>query len=491
MSQNAPGPPLCGPGIRFAFSRGVATQINDLAPFVAPRPGILRRPTVEPAEVRLSEVVSALSHALDITEGQPAGHAVRTCVIGMRLAEVLHLTLDERSALFYALLLKDLGCSSNAARLARIFQADDLLLKRAHKVTDWSRGADSALYAFRYARADRHVLARTVQALKVAFTEQGSGRAMTETRCERGADIARQLGLDPMTSEAIRALDEHWDGHGMPYGRAGDQIPLLGRICGLAQTVEVFFTAHGRDAAYAVARKRAGTWFDPGMVAALTAFEDDVAFWGTLGATDQLEFVADLEPRDRVLFADEARLDDVAEAFARVIDAKSPYTARHSAGVASIAVALGRDMGLPDGELVTLRRAALLHDIGKLGISNAILDKPGKLTPDEFAAMQRHTGYTLEILRRVRRFGAFAELAAAHHERLDGTGYHLGLTSRELPPLARILAVADVAEALTAERPYRPALPRDQVLGIMRPQVGTALCPVAFEALDGMDRIPT
>jgi putative nucleotidyltransferase with HDIG domain len=459
----------------------VPTPRNDLALFAPLDPGILRFP--EPAEVRLSEVVSALSYALDITEGQSAGHAVRTCIIGMKLGEVLHLTLDERSSLFYALLLKDLGCSSNAARLARIFEADDLLLKRAHKLTDWSRGLDSALYAFRYARADCGILSRTVRALQVAFTERGSGREMTRTRCERGADIAAQLGLDPATREAIRNLDEHWDGGGMPYGRSGHEIPLLARIAGLAQTVEVFSRAVGVDAAYAVARKRSGTWFDPGLVAALHAFEGDGTFWGPLRAADQLDFVADLEPRDRVLIADEARLDDVAEAFAQVIDAKSPYTARHSAGVAAIAVSIGQAMGLGARDLVTLRRAGLLHDIGKLGVSSRILDKPGRLTPPEMAQMRRHTGHTLEILRRVRRFQAFADLAAAHHERLDGTGYHLGLRGAQLPPLARILAVADVAEALSAERPYRPALPWDEVLRIMRGQVGAGLCPVVFEAL--------
>jgi putative nucleotidyltransferase with HDIG domain len=202
--------------------------------------------------------------------------------------------------------------------------------------------------------------------------------------------------------------------------------------------------------------------------------------------TDQLDYVSHLEPEDRPLFADEARLDQVAEAFARVIDTKSPYTALHSQGVASIAVAIGVALGAGTEDLVTLRRAGLLHDIGKLGVSNLILDKPGKLTEDEMAEMRRHTDHTLEILSRVRRFAAFADIAAAHHERLDGSGYHRGLKGAELPPLARILAVADIAEALSAERPYRKALPWDEVLRIMRRQAGTMICPVAFEGLEGL-----
>jgi HD-GYP domain-containing protein (c-di-GMP phosphodiesterase class II) len=443
------------------------------------RPDVADRCT----EVRLSEVVSALSCALDITEGQPQGHAVRTCLIGMRLADVVHLSPAERSSLFYTLLLKDLGCSSNSARLARLFGADDLQLKRAHKLTDWSDTRASARYAFNFSVPGRGPLARALHTLVLGVREKGSGREMTRTRCERGADIAAMLGLGPETAQAIRALDEHWNGAGMPYGLRGTDIPLLGRIAGLAQTVEVFAGAFGARAAYDMARARKGQWFDPGLVEALESFEDNHGFWAMLSATDQLAHVSALEPADRVILADEGRLDHVAEAFARVIDAKSPYTARHSAGVASIAVDIGQTMGLGADELRTLTRAGLLHDIGKLGVSNLILDKPGKLTDAEMADMRKHTGYSLEILGRVRWFRAFAGLAAAHHERLDGSGYHLGLAADQLDPLARILAVADVCEALSAERPYRKALAVDQVFEIMGQMVGTGLCQQTFDAL--------
>src|SRR5207342_2600065 len=135
-------------------------------------------------------------------------------------------------------------------------------------------------------------------------------------------------------------------GSGMPLGTQGNAIPLLGRIACLAQTVEVFAHSFGSDAAYDMVRRRKGRWFDPELVRALEAFKRDTAFWSTLGAVDALEQVSDLEPADRVILADENRLDGVAEAFARVVDAKSPYTARHSEGVAAIAVAIARSMGL-------------------------------------------------------------------------------------------------------------------------------------------------
>jgi putative nucleotidyltransferase with HDIG domain len=455
---------------------------NDLAAPASAPEGVSQ---AECAEVRLSEVVSALSYALDITEGQLPGHAVRTCVIGMRIAEALRLSAADRSALFYTLLLKDLGCSSNAARLTRIFQADDFALKRAHKLTDWTNPRDSAKYALNNARAGDGILARAWHTVLIGLTEKGSGREMTATRCERGADIAAMLGLGQDVADGIRALDEHWNGAGLPYSRKGNQIPLLGRIAGLAQTMEVFASAFGVDVAYEVVRARRRTWFDPALVNALHSFERDHRFWTRLVGTDQLEHVADLEPADRVLIADETKLDLVAEAFARVIDAKSPFTATHSQNVAAIAVAIAGEMGASSEELVTLRRAGLLHDIGKLGVSNLILDKPGPLTEPEIDEMRKHTGYTLEILRRVRRFAQFADLAAAHHERLDGSGYHLGLTAETFPPMARILAVADIAEALTAERPYRQPLPREDVLAIMKKSAG--LCPEALEVYEGME----
>ena len=433
--------------------------------------------------VRLSEVVSALSYALDITEGQPQGHAVRSCLIGMRLADIIGLGPEERSDLFYALLLKDLGCSSNAARLCQLFGADDLTLKRAHKLTDWTDPAESAKYAYAHAVPDKNAVARAWHVAMLAKNEKGSGAEMTRTRCERGAEIARELGLSEATAQAIRVLDEHWNGLGMPAGLKGNQIPLLGRILTLSQSMEVFAWSQGVEAAYAMARERRGRWFDPMLVDALDELEQDSAFWSTLRSTDQLEHVSDLEPEDMVVLADAERLDRVCLAFAKVIDAKTPYTAEHSEGVARIAVEIGEEIGLKPEQLVTLRRAGLLHDIGKLGVSNLILDKPSKLTELEMSEMKKHTGYTAEILGRVECFKEFAAVAASHHERLDGTGYHKGLKADALDQLSRILAVADIAEALSAARPYRSGMPQDKVLEVMGRLAGSAIDPGAYEAL--------
>jgi putative nucleotidyltransferase with HDIG domain len=292
------------------------------------------------------------------------------------------------------------------------------------------------------------------------------------------------LELAEPTAAAIRALDEHWDGSGLPEGLQGGAIPLLARIASLAQTTDVFFAAYGRDAALAMARERAGRWFDPELVAALEGTGADSAFWQRLRAADLRAEVAAVEPTDRVLVADEARLDRIAHAFARVIDAKSPYTFRHSEGVATYAHATARVLGFDAAALRQLSRAALLHDIGKLGVPNTILDKPGRLTDEEMAVVRRHPEYTERILGRVTHLRDLAAIAGAHHERMDGGGYHRGVRAGDLPAAARVLAVADVCDALSSARPYRAALPPDEVLRIMRGQVGPGLCPESFAALE-------
>ena len=267
-------------------------------------------------------------------------------------------------------------------------------------------------------------------------------------------NVARSIDIDEDAARAIHELDERWDGHGYPASLAGEAISPLARIICLAQAMEVFWQQGGAPAACAVARERRGTWFDPALVDAVAAFEHDAAFWASLHEPD----VNALEPADRVQRADDARLDRVAEAFATIVDAKSPFTARHSAGVAEIAEAIAATMGVDAGTRRLLRRAGLLHDVGKLGVSNRILDKPGKLDDEEWAAMRRHPGLSRVILASVPALADVARLAGTHHERLDGSGYPDGLTAAELDLPDRILQVADVAEALSAERPYRAAL---------------------------------
>lgn len=453
----------------------VASAALRRAPLQAPAQG---------PDLRLSDVVSALTYALDITEGQPEGHALRSCVVGMAVGRRLGLGERELSDLYYALLLKDLGCSSNSAKISALFGADDFVVKEKFKVHNLDDLQDGARFVLSVAGSAVPPHRRLKHIVDVSLGRGGGTRELMEVRCERGAEIARQIGFSDRTAEAIRALDEHWDGNGHPYGVRGDAIPLLGRILGLAQTVEVFFARGGPEAGVAVARERSGTWFDPEVVAAFGSVQGEPGFWVDLAREDIEEVVASVEPNERILTTDEDQLDRVAEAFARVIDAKSPWTFRHSERVRQLALGAARRLGTAEDNLRTLSRAALLHDLGKLGISNRILDKQGRLTDDELAVIREHPAHTQHILERVGPFAAFAELAGAHHERVDGNGYHRGTPSRSLSQEARILAVADQYEALTANRPYREGMAPEAALALLRKDAGTGVCEVALEALE-------
>jgi HD-GYP domain-containing protein (c-di-GMP phosphodiesterase class II) len=433
----------------------------------------------------LSEVVGALSYALDLTEGEPPGHAQRSCLIGMRLAEELRLGAGTRSDLFYALLLKDAGCTANAARMAALFGADDHELKRSAKRVDWARKLPAFVWSVRSV-APRESPKVKLERLLAIRDEGEVTRSLMQARCDRGAEIARLIGLSEGTAEAIRTLDEHWDGHGEPRWLMGEQIPLLGRILCLAQTVEIFYAKGGVDDAYAVAARRSGTWFDPELVKAMSAFRRDAAFWASLAEPDLTRW----EPADRVLTADPDRVLAIATAFAAIVDAKSPWTYFHSDRTSLIATNVGAALGLDSEELGDLRRVALLHDIGKLAVSNRILDKPDRLTGAEYERVKEHPLFTRWVLERVSAFEPLAAVGAAHHERLDGSGYPRGLAGDDLTLPMRVLAVADVYEALTADRPYRRALAEEEALTIIRSDVPRRFDGDVYGALETVIDVP-
>jgi HD-GYP domain-containing protein (c-di-GMP phosphodiesterase class II) len=396
----------------------------------------------------------------------------------MRLADELALDAAARSDLFYALLLKDAGCSANSAHIAALFGADDQVAKRTSKLTDWSRPLSAFLWSLRTVAPGGSVKART-ERLWAIRTEGAVTQSLITARCHRGAAIARKLGFSDATAEAIRALDEHWDGRGQPLGLIGAEIPPAARILCLAQTFEVFYATRGVRDAFHVAAKRRGQWFDPELVDALASVRADARFLASLVEPD----VTEAEPPDRVLIADEDRLDRVVGGFAEVIDVKSPWTHEHSDHVHATATRVGARLGFDRVALRDLGRAAQLYEIGNLSISSRILDKPGPLTDAERARVRTHPLMTRRILERVPKLGALASLASAHHERLDGSGYPLGMTADQLTMPMRVLAVADVYSALTADRPYRRAYRPDHALALMRADVPKRLDRDAFAAL--------
>jgi len=359
-------------------------------------------------------VISALSYALDLTEGALPGHALRSCLLGIRIATELNLGEQQTNSLYFALLLKDAGRSNHARRIA------------------------------------------------------GGARIM----CKLG------LGLDAV--EAVHSLEERWDGGGQPDALKGEQIPLLSRIGAVAEHLDVFSGERGIAAAISSLIERSGTWFDPELVRVAVSLHHRGTLWTnclpSASQEDSRRAVLDLDAGKRHLLQN-GQIDHICEAFAEVVDAKSHFTFRHSMSVADTAYGIARRMGLPSHRVQLVRRAALLHDIGKLSLSNSILDKTTQLNETEWEAVYQHPRLTRQILERVGAFREMAVIAGEHHEKLDGSGYPNRLMALDLSLESRIVAVADVYGALSEDRPYRAGLEPQQIVSIL-----TRLAP---KKLDG------
>lgn len=431
--------------------------------------------------IHLAEIVGALSYALDITEGQ-AGHSLRCCWIGMHVGRAIGLDDAALSDLYYTLLLKDVGCSSNAARLCQLYLANDLTFKSDYKFVDHTL---PQLLGFILSHTGmKESLAERFRAVVNIVRNGGEiARELIETRCHRGADIARQMRFSETVAQGILDLDEHWNGKGQPVGLVGKSISLGARVALLAQVIDVFYMSGGPRDAMRELRQRKGIWFDPQLVDVFETIASEPSFWVGLGSTDIEARVLALEPVQLVITVDDDYLDDVAAGFAKVVDSKSPFTSGHSDRVALFADMIAEAMGFSAERRRWLKRAALLHDIGKLGVSNQVLDKPGRLDDAEFDEIKRHPELGETILSRIAAFADLSRIAATHHEKLDGTGYPRRLTAAELPLETRIVTTADIFDALTADRPYRAAMPIAKAFGIMSGMVGTAIDPDCLAAL--------
>src|ERR1700736_1182144 len=231
---------------------------------------ILVAPISSATQLRMSDLISALSYALDLTEGQPMGHGVKCCLLSMRLADILSLSMQERSDLYYATLLKDAGCSSNAARMYEILGGDERKAKQEIKATDWTKVSFEGLeYLLRNVMPGRSRLERVFAIASVATNRDAQTSELINLRCDRGAQIAKKIGFSEAITTAIYNLDEHWNGKGFPARRKAQEIPLLSRIINLCQTLELFVTLNGVSDGFQVLRDRSGSWFDPELVRAV------------------------------------------------------------------------------------------------------------------------------------------------------------------------------------------------------------------------------
>ncbi|HVG27568.1 MAG TPA: HD domain-containing phosphohydrolase [Acidobacteriaceae bacterium] len=446
--------------------------------------------------IALPELTSALTFALDLTEGAVPGHSLRCCLLGMRLGRALRLPDEQMTPLYYALQLKDIGCSSNASYMTQVVGGDDRAVKAVAKLTDWTsvvRSADlrTTRSLWKHVLPEASVATRVTRIAALAVRQRKNNREMIELRCERGGAIVRKLEMGEVAAQAVLRLDEHWDGSGYPGRLQGEAIPLLSRICAVAQNLDVFAMVDGQDAAIALLRKRKGTWFDPALVEMAASLHASRELWALCGreapAEETRRAVMDLEPEG----SDELRqehVDTICEAFADVVDAKSPFTYHHSVGVARIAEALAETLQIAPEKKNLVRRAGLLHDLGKLSVPNTILEKAGPLNHEEWAVMAAHPALTRSILERVPSLLELSVVAGEHHEKLDGSGYPLGLRAADTTLESRLLALADQFAGMTERRPYDPGHPPERALDLLRKSVPRRLDAVCFEALEACVR---
>ena len=368
--------------------------------------------------VTLAELLSALSFALDMTEGAHPGHSDRACLLGMRIGKQIGLSDQALADLYYALLLKDIGCSSNSARMADAFAASDQVVKQNFKFVDREKlgkpNREALTFVWNNIAPTASVWRRLRGMYRLIRRPGDLTAEAIGARCERGAVILHKLGMGVDTCAAVYSLDEHWNGHGLPDHLASRDIPLLGRICAVAQHLDLFGSESGFTKALDTLKDRSGTWYDPDLVAAAQSLNTQGLLWEhclpDVPPEELQSAVLALDP-NRTVTLGTYDIDLVCSGFADVIDAKSPYLYRHSAGTTEAAVLISNALGLASDRVDVVRRAALLHDLGMLSIPNTSLDKSGPLLPEERLAVEQHPVRTQQILSRIRAFSAIARVA--------------------------------------------------------------------------------
>jgi HD-GYP domain-containing protein (c-di-GMP phosphodiesterase class II) len=407
----------------------------------------------DPGAIRAAEVVGALSLATDLGTGQPLEHALRSAVLAVRLGELAGASAQELVDTYYVALLHASGCTSNSHEAAQLY-GDDIAHRAAFFLIDPTNPAE--VLAFYRANVG---VGRTPE-VRAALLEDAIANAAPRAResfatmCEVAQRFAGWLDLGPGVRAALEYVFARWDGRGFPDAR-GDAIPLPMRLLHVARDISLFLSASGPDEARDVVERRTGAAYEPRLAElALRNFDEILS---DLDETRMWEQAVESEPFPKLWIAGE-RLDAAFVAIAALTGLKSPWLREHSTGVAELAEAAAWRMDLPPDSVTLLRRAALAHDLGRVGVSNAIWEKSGPLGFGEWERVRLHPHFTERAFAQSPALAPIGILAGSHHERLDGSGYHRGTRGSALDQASRILAAADCYAAMREARPYRPAL---------------------------------
>jgi HD-GYP domain-containing protein (c-di-GMP phosphodiesterase class II) len=444
------------------------------------------RSSPSPEAIRTADVLGALSLASDLAVGLPAEHGLRSCLIAMRLAQKLRMPAWEQITVYYTSLLMDAGCTAWTSQIAKRMLTDEIVARRELVFhTDIRNPLQVFSWMWQFLAHGAPLRRRAGRF--VDFAAHGSDvlREGFQNTCDVASDLAARLGMPEEVQRALLSVFEQWDGNGFPLGLHGEKIPMACRIVYIAAFFEVFHASGGRASAIELTRRGRGRTFDPEAVDALLSSINDTDLWQALESDEGLwPTVMNLEPENRLRWITEQQLTEAAVALADFADMKSTHTLGHSRRVAEIAVAIARHLGTSKESLDDIRRAALTHDLGLVAVPSFVLDKPrSRLTRAEWEQIRLHPYHGERILSNVPALRRAASLVGAHHERVDGQGFHRGLKERQIPPGAQVIAISDRFDELTHQAPDQPAFAPASALGVIEQEVGTNFSADAFEAL--------
>ena len=406
--------------------------------------------------LRLMDLLAALSVATDLGMGQPPETALRSSLLATRLARAIELPEKDVRNVSLGTLLRHIGCTATASSEARLYGGDELVSRQAAQPADFGNPREMLPLMLGTGRGAG--IKRPALLAKAVVGDKRHGTEILTSVCDAASMLASRLGLGREVQECVGQQFERWDGKG-PYGKTREEVPLPARVGEVATQAVLFLDADGPEAALAMVAKRAGGWFDPDIAQIFCRTGADLM--AELASADPWQAFLAAEPAPAAYIA-ASDIDRVARCFADMADLKSPYTFGHSREVAQLAEASARLLGFPEDDVVTLRRSALLHDLGRVGVSSGIWDKEAPLTRNEWEQVRLHPYHTERILSCSSTLAPLGWIAGLHHERLDGSGYHHGLSAPVLPMSARILAAADTFQTATQDRPHRPVRTTEQ-----------------------------
>src|SRR5690242_17459601 len=393
--------------------------------------------------VRAAELVGAISLATDLGTGQPLEHALRTAVLAVQLAELADGSAEELRDAYYVALLHASGCTSNGHEATQFF-GEDIEHRAAFFLIDPADVSQVIAFYRAHVAPGRAPDVRE-QMIDAALSNPERSAESFAAMCEVAQRFAGWLGLGAGIEASLEFVFARWDGRGWPKGVGAEDLPFPARVLHVARDFSLFLSAGGRNDARAILERRAGEAYEPALVElALRGFDDVLS---ELDETRMWNHALQSEPSPQIYLSDDG-IDAGFGAVAALTNLKSPWVREHSTNVADLAEAAAWRLQLPPDAVALLRRAALAHDLGRVGVSNAIWEKPGPLGFGEWERVRLHPHFTERAFAQSQTLAAVGLLAGSHHERLDGSGYHRGARAQALDSAARILAAADCYSAM-------------------------------------------